>query len=134
MTHHLVSQFYIKFNPMKNSLKLEELLMFCLGIFLFNQLHFVWWWFLVLILLPDIGMLGYLVNSKIGAITYNIFHHKAIAIGIYLLGIFTKIDLIILIGIILFSHASMDRLFGYGLKYNNSFNNTHLGIIGNKNG
>ena len=119
---------------MKNSLKFEELAMFCLGIFLFNQLNFAWWWFLVLILLPDIGMIGYLVNSKVGAITYNIFHHKGIAIVIYFIGVYLHNEIIELIGVILFSHSSMDRMFGYGLKYNDSFNNTHLGIIGNKNG
>jgi hypothetical protein len=35
-----------------------------------------------------------------------------------------------LAGIILFTHSSMDRVFGYGLKYPDSFNNTHLGPIG----
>lgn len=119
---------------MKNSLKLEELLMFCLGVFLFNQLNFAWWWFLILILTPDIGMIGYLVSTKVGAIMYNIFHHKAIAVGVYFTGMYLNNNIIILIGIILFSHASLDRIFGYGLKYNNSFNNTHLGAIGNKNG
>lgn len=119
---------------MKTSLKVEELLMFCLGIFLFNQLDFAWWWFLILILLPDIGMLGYLINSKIGAIVYNLFHHKGVAIILYFIGVYVKIEIIILIGIILFSHSSLDRFFDYGLKYNNSFNNTHLGTIDNKNG
>jgi len=35
-----------------------------------------------------------------------------------------------LIGIILFSHASMDRIMGYGLKYDKGFKYTHLGEIG----
>nr|WP_317038962.1 DUF4260 family protein [Urechidicola croceus] len=54
--------------------------MFLLSVFLFNQLHFNWWWFLVLILIPDIGILSYLINTKVGAISYNLFHHKGIAI------------------------------------------------------
>jgi len=37
-----------------------------------------------------------------------------------------------LVGIILFSHSAMDRVFGYGLKYPDSFKNTHLGKIGKK--
>ncbi|SRR5690606_27676422 len=117
---------------MKVSLKSEELFMFLLGIFLFNQLDFSWWWFLALLLAPDIGMLGYIINSKIGAITYNIFHHKGIAIILYFLGIFIDKDGIVLAGIIIFSHAALDRFLGYGLKYPDSFHNTHLGIIGNK--
>ncbi len=117
---------------MKTVLKTEELFMFVLGIFAFNQLDFAWWWFLLLILTPDIGMLGYLVNSKVGAILYNIFHHKGLAIMVYLIGVYMSNEIVQLIGIILFSHASMDRIFGYGLKYNTSFHDTHLGKIGNQ--
>jgi len=116
---------------MKTTLKLEELGMFILGIFLFTQLSYAWWWFLVLILLPDIGMLGYLISTKVGAIAYNICHHKGFAIVIYLMGIYFDIELLKLIGIILFSHASLDRIFGYGLKFKDDFKNTHLGEIGN---
>ncbi len=104
--------------------------MFFFGIFLFNQLDFSWWWFFVLILAPDISMLGYLVNSKIGAICYNIFHHKSIAITLYFIGFYLHNEVLELVGVILFAHASMDRVFGYGLKYSNSFSNTHLGKIG----
>ncbi len=32
----------------------------------------------------------------------------------------------------LFAHSSMDRMLGYGLKYEDSFGNTHLGMIGKK--
>ncbi|MDP2688174.1 MAG: DUF4260 domain-containing protein [Aequorivita sp.] len=116
---------------MKTILKIEELAQFILGIFLFSQLNFAWWWFPALLLLPDIGMLGYLINPKIGAFIYNIFHHKAIAIVIGLIGFYFSNSFLILIGVILFSHASFDRVFGYGLKYPDSFKNTHLGSIGN---
>ncbi|WP_166966929.1 DUF4260 domain-containing protein [Yeosuana marina] len=117
---------------MKSTLKLEELLMFVLGVLAFNQLNFAWWWFLVLFLVPDISMLGYLINPKFGAITYNLFHHKGIAILLYVLGVLFKMEVIELIGVILFSHASFDRILGYGLKYSTSFHDTHLGKIGNK--
>lgn len=114
---------------MKSILKLEELFQFILGIYLFSTLSYAWWWFLALILLPDIGMLGYLINTKIGAITYNVFHHKGLAIVIFLVGIYFEIEVVQLIGIILFSHASLDRIFGYGLKYTDNFKNTHLGSL-----
>ena len=117
---------------MKTILKIEELAQFVLGIFLFSQLDFAWWWFPVLLLTPDIGMLGYLINPKIGAFTYNIFHHKTIAIAIGLAGFYFDNPLLILIAVILFSHASFDRIFGYGLKFQDDFKNTHLGKIGNK--
>lgn len=115
---------------MKTTLKLEELAMFGLGVLAFNQLDYAWWWFLILILVPDLGMLGYLINSKTGALTYNFFHHKGLAIFIYFVGIYFSNHILQLTGIILFSHASFDRIFGYGLKYSASFHHTHLGIIG----
>ncbi|MCB0470359.1 MAG: DUF4260 family protein, partial [Flavobacteriaceae bacterium] len=38
-------------------------------------------------------------------------------------------QMVMLIGVILFSHASMDRIFGYGLKYYKGFKYTHLGDL-----
>jgi hypothetical protein len=115
---------------MKNILKLEELFMFGLGIFMFSELPYQWWWFLVLILTPDLGMIGYLLGNKVGAFMYNLFHHKGLAIAIYLLGVYLSVSILQLIGIILFAHSAMDRIMGYGLKYDKGFKFTHLGEIG----
>ena len=116
---------------MKTIIKLEEVMMLALGIYLFDQLDFAWWWFVVLLLAPDIGMLGYLFGNKVGAATYNLFHHKGIAILVYLMGAYIAMPVLQLAGIILFSHSSFDRALGYGLKYDNGFKYTHLGEIGN---
>jgi hypothetical protein len=35
-----------------------------------------------------------------------------------------------LAGLIMFGHSAFDRLLGYGLKFKDSFNHTHLGHIG----
>ena len=114
---------------MKFILKLEELASLVLGIYLFSTLDFAWWWFLALLLTPDIGMLGYVINSKVGAWSYNIFHHKGIAISVFFAGIVLQNEIIQLIGIILFSHAAFDRVLGYGLKYEKGFKYTHLGDL-----
>jgi hypothetical protein len=114
---------------MKNLIILEEAAMFAFSIFLFQLTSFAWWWYLALILTPDLGMLGYLVNTKVGAITYNIFHHKAIAIAVLLIGFNYSLPWIFLSGIILFGHASLDRIFGYGLKHFDNFKHTHLGWL-----
>ncbi len=67
---------------MKTLLRIEEAFLFGLSIYLFSHLGFSWWWFPLLILTPDIGMLGYLFNPKIGAIIYNIIHHRAISVAL----------------------------------------------------
>lgn len=117
-------------NKMNNLLKLEELGQFLLSILLFSQLDYAWWIFPACILLPDLSMVGYLLNSKIGAWLYNFFHHKFVAIAIFILGLELSSSLITLAGAILFGHSAMDRIFGYGLKFDDNFKNTHLGWIG----
>ncbi|MCH7413955.1 DUF4260 domain-containing protein [Belliella sp. R4-6] len=116
---------------MKNLLKLEELGQFILSILLFVQLDYVWWLFPACLLLPDLSMIGYLLNPKIGARLYNLFHHKLVAIIILVIGFFLENQLMELSGIILFGHAAMDRIFGYGLKFDDNFKNTHQGWIQN---
>jgi hypothetical protein len=117
---------------MKTILKMEELAMFALAYFYFLQLNFAGWWFWALLLTPDVGMLGYLVNSRVGAVSYNLFHHKGLAILVGGLGYLLHNEVIVLAGVILFAHAAFDRIMGYGLKYAQGFNYTHLGEIGQK--
>ena len=120
---------------MKNLLRLEELAMFIGCIYLLTQHQSHWWVYLILVLGPDIGMLVYLVNNTVGAITYNIFHYKGVAVAVFAAGFFSQNPNLQILGLILFGHSSMDRMFGYGLKYFTGFRNTHLGLIGKmKNG
>lgn len=115
---------------MKIILKLEELAMMFLALYLFSLLDFNWWIFAALFFSPDIGILGYLINPKFGAFTYNLLHHKAIAIMLYFIGIFLNMPVLMLAGLVIFAHSSFDRILGYGLKYSDNFKNTHLGLIG----
>lgn len=115
---------------MNTILKLEELGMFALSIFLFSQLDFAWWWFPLLLFTPDLSMLGYLHNTQTGALIYNLVHHKAVGVAAYVLGALLARPGLMLAGVILFGHSNMDRIFGYGLKYPDSFQHTHLGMIG----
>jgi len=117
-------------NSMKGILKLEEVGQFLLSIILFFPLDYAWWIFPLCILLPDLSMLGYLINTKVGAWLYNFFHHKFVAIAILIFGYFLDNSLIMLTGVILFGHSALDRIFGYGLKFNDNFKHTHLGWIG----
>lgn len=118
---------------MTKLIKLEELGQLLLSIILFNQMDFAWWVFLACILLPDLSMIGYLFGTKVGAMTYNTFHHKLLGIVAFAFGIWLDQPNIALAGTILFGHAAMDRIFGYGLKYSDDFKHTHLGWIGKNN-
>jgi hypothetical protein len=75
-------------------------------------------------------MIGYALGNKTGAIVYNTFHHKALVIALFVFGAYQHNEVIQLIGIILFGHSSMDRMWGYGLKTFDGFKSTHLREIG----
>ena len=117
---------------MKNILKLEELAMFSLcivGLYLFKA---EWWYYLLLLLGPDISMIGYVGGNKMGAFMYNLFHHKGIAVVIFALGWLIPDITVQLVGIVLFGHSSIDRVLGYGLKLKEGFKYTHLGSLDKK--
>jgi hypothetical protein len=115
---------------MTRLLKLEEAGLLVLSVFLFSGLSFEWWWYPVLLLTPDIGMLGYGFGPRVGAATYNATHHRAVAVVCYLLGVLASAPWVSLAGVIMLGHSSADRILGYGLKYSDSFHHTHLGWIG----
>jgi hypothetical protein len=69
-------------------------------------------------------------QPQVGAFTYNLLHHKAIAITLYVVGALVGSQPLQLAGVIILGHSSLDRVFGYGLKYPDSFKHTHLGQIG----
>jgi len=116
---------------MKNILLIEEAMQFGLAVYLSSQLAYPGWLYALLFLAPDISFLGYLLNTRVGAIAYNIFHHKGLALAIYFLGLYTSSPVIMFTGLLLFGHSAFDRMFGYGLKYSDNFKHTHLGWMGN---
>ena len=120
---------------MKTLFKIEEAAMLGLCIYILVSLKVPWWAYILLAVGPDISMLGYLMGNKAGADCYNLFHHKGIAIAVFMIGIILNDpagDIVSTAGIVLFGHSSMDRMFGYGLKLQQGFKYTHLGIIGKK--
>jgi len=125
---------------MKNLLKLEELFLFGLALFLFWGLDYGWGWYALLFFAPDLSMLGYLANPRLGAWTlrlrstqggaYNLIHHKEPSIALYVLSYLLATPWLMFTGTILLGHSSLDRVLGYGLKHEDAFQNTHLGRIG----
>ena len=115
---------------MKILLKLEELFLFGLALFHFAQLDYGWGLYALFFLAPDLSMIGYLANPRLGALTYNLIHHKGLAVALYIVGYVLSTPWLMFAGVVLLGHSSLDRVFGYGLKNEDAFQNTHLGIIG----
>jgi hypothetical protein len=89
-----------------------------------------WWQFAALFFLPDLTMLGYLANRRIGAALYNIGHTYVSPAVLALAGIVLGTPALWGIGLIWGAHIGFDRLMGYGLKYPCAFQATHLGWRG----
>lgn len=117
---------------MKLLINLEELAQLTATYLGTLWIGFDWWVFFALLLLPDVSMIGYAVNTKVGAFTYNLFHHKGMGAAIAIAGFLTGTNWLLLAGLVLYGHSAMDRIFGYGLKYDDDFKHTHLGWIGQK--
>jgi hypothetical protein len=115
---------------MKNLLKLEEFFLFVLALFLFSRLNYGWIWYALLFFAPDLSMVGYWINPQVGSWTYNLVHHKGVSVVLYGLGYLLSAPWLMFAGTVLLGHSSLDRVFGYGLKYPDGFKKTHLGVIG----
>lgn len=116
---------------MKNIIKLESVGLFIL--FTGAYFHFysgTWGLYLALFFIPDLSFAFYLITKKIGAIAYNVFHHQGVLVLLFLIGYFIKEDYIMKVALIFLAHSTFDRVAGYGLKYFDSFDHTHLGWIG----
>jgi hypothetical protein len=89
-----------------------------------------WWLFVVAFLAPDLSMLGYLAGPSLGARAYNIVHIYVGPLFLVTYGVAIGRSDVVPWALIWFAHIGLDRLLGYGLKYDAAFGETHLGRLG----
>lgn len=112
---------------MKHILRFEHGIFFLLTAYLyFVHYRFSWVLFLVLLFLPDISMIGYLVDNRVGAIIYNIAHSLILPCLLFVVGEFLSFNPFTLFSLVLFAHIFLDRALEFGLKFTDSFQHTHL--------
>lgn len=111
-------------------LKSEALAFFIAAIWAYHLVGASWWLFLVLVLTPDFFMVGYLKDSKIGALIYNIGHTYVAPFLLLCAYLASRTPVLLPIAVIWLAHISMDRMLGYGLKLDTGFKDTHLGRLG----
>lgn len=115
-------------------LRLEGGAVFALALAVYWQQSFGWPLFWSTLFLPDLALLGYLVNARFGAGAYNITHSKLLPGLLGIFAISTSNTLCMALTLVWFVHIGIDRLLGYGLKYTDGFKFTHLGTIGQSEG
>lgn len=91
---------------------------------------FSWWLFALLILAPDLSMLGYLAGPRFGAATYNALHILIAPLVLLLAGALLSGRVTTAVALIWIAHIAIDRALGYGLKLPTGFQDTRLGRIG----
>ncbi|MDW6001435.1 DUF4260 domain-containing protein [Vibrio mangrovi] len=111
-------------------LRLEGLGILLLSLMAFHKFSPDWAMFAWLFWIPDLALLGYLVNARTGAVAYNITHSTIGAASLMGIGLVGEINLALSVSFVWFAHIGFDRALGYGLKYSRGFRETHLGKIG----
>jgi hypothetical protein len=112
--------------PLRWYLQLEGLAVLALLTLFYASRHWSWWWFGILFFAPDLFMLGYLVNRRVGALVYNLGHTYTTPAVLLAAGLLAHVPALLAGGTIWGAHIGFDRLLGYGLKADTGFKDTHL--------
>ena len=109
--------------------RLEGLTLFAVSLLVYMDLDMSILLFVLTLLLVDIFMLGYLINTAVGTYAYNLGHSIVAPLIVGCVGYFTDTRMAIAISLIWLAHIGLDRAFGYGLKFKTGFKDTHLGHL-----
>ena len=112
--------------------RLEGLALATICVWLYAGIHRPWWLFALLFLAPDLSMLGYLAEPRVGAVAYNLVHTWVAPVVLFALGWWGGMPLLLPLAFILGAHIGFDRALGLGLKLPTGFRDTHLGRIGRR--
>ena len=107
-------------------LRLEGATLLAGALIAYTATHEPWWLIPVTLLAPDLFAIGYLAGTRIGANLYNLAHVTPLPAALIALAWSQHTPLAGALGLIWLAHIGMDRLLGYGLKYDDDFRHTHL--------
>jgi hypothetical protein len=96
----------------------------------FTALDEPFWLVPLLLFAPDLFMVGYARSTRAGAALYNFAHSYPAPALLGVVAVASSNHLWEAVALVWFAHIGMDRALGYGLKYDGSFQQTHLGHIG----
>lgn len=111
-------------------LRVEGLAAFLAAVATFAVTGGNWWLFAALILAPDLAFLAAPLGERAMARAYNLAHTYTVPALLAAAGLLAGWPVATSIAIIWVAHIGVDRALGYGLKYENVVQATHLGWIG----
>jgi hypothetical protein len=113
--------------PPRLLLRAEGAAVFALSLVVYGHIDESWWLFLALFLVPDVSILLYFaVPRPYGAAIYNLVHTYVLPLALGIYGVAANVELAVAIALIWSGHIGIDRLLGFGLKYETDFKDTHL--------
>jgi hypothetical protein len=100
----------------------------------FLVLETPWWLYLLLVLAPDLSMIGYLSGPARGTLASNLVHSYVGPLALAVVGLVGGTPLSLPVAVVWPAHIGADRTFGYGLKHDTGSHDTHLGRVGRRTG
>ena len=107
-------------------LRLEGAAVLAGALALYFDRGYGWLALVLLVLAPDVSMLGYLAGPKVGARAYDLVHTEVWPVALGVVGVLADERVAVQLALIWLAHIGLDRVLGYGLKYGTDFKDTHL--------
>ena len=110
-------------------LRVEGFAVLLVAVMLYADYTYTWWIFALLLLAPDLSMLGYALGNHWGSVVYNLVHTYTLPLLLASISLVTGLPFGVQLALIWLAHIGMDRTVGYGLKYPASFKDSHLARV-----
>jgi hypothetical protein len=116
-------------DPVLTVLRLEGLAAAALSAVFYARTGASWRLFAALWLAPDLSLLGYLAGPNWGARIYNAIHAYLTPATLAVSALLLHSEMLVPFALIWINHIGVDRMMGYGLKFQQGFAWTHLGKL-----
>jgi hypothetical protein len=109
-------------------LRLEALIVLSLSCYIYVALEYPSpWLFLIVFLMPDLSVSGYLISQRLGSQLYNASHSYALPLMVAIGSYYFECEMGLIASLAWIAHIGFDRLIGFGLKSDLHFERSHLG-------
>jgi hypothetical protein len=119
------------FTKPETLLRIEGAFDLALSVIFYQAMGADWLLFILLLLVPDLAILGYLRSARLGTVCYNLVHTFMGPFMIIAYAYLTRAVWLLPYALIWTAHIGFDRMLGFGLKYPTRFRDTHLGRMTN---
>jgi Domain of unknown function (DUF4260) len=110
-------------------LRLEGFAVLTVVMMLYAHQGYSWLMFVLLLFVPDLAILTFSLNKRLGSIVYNLIHSYTLPLFLAVISFVSSYAFGLQWAFIWLAHIAIDRIIGYGLKYLGQFKETHLSHI-----